>query len=216
MKLKKGKVSFLPICILFVISAYAGRISLGLDFKVGLNLAKFCGEKAFEWEDLGGENKMNIGMIADMGFGLRIGDYFTLQPEVLFSQKGMETIWEGESIMFNLGYLEIPVLLKVNIPAGRVSPSFYLGPALGILLYAKDVYKGKKENIKKDHENIDFGITLGGEISVIAGPGRIIIDTRWTRGLIYMDKGSTLFYRDGMMNRVFSILVGYGINIGGK
>ena len=222
MKFKKVKVSFLAICMLFSVVAYAGRISLGFDLKGGLNLAKLYGGEVIEWEDFGDKTKFMLGMIVDLDFRLSIGDYFTLQPEILFSQKGVETVWDAETSFQGfdrrreLGYFEIPILLKLSIPAGRVSPSFYLGPALDILLYAKTVYKDEVINKKKDYKNIDFGVTIGGELDIIAGPGRVIIGSRYTRGLNYMDKDGSFYEENGLMNSVISILVGYGINISGK
>ncbi len=72
--------------------------------------------------------------------GLLIGGYLVhpiatnveFQPELLFSQKGTRVLDTSDNAKVSLGYFELPVLLRYNVPVTSpdVHPYFYAGPAL--------------------------------------------------------------------------------------
>lgn len=116
---------------------------------------------------------------------------FAIQPEILYSAKGQKLEFDNYTQFINLNYLEIPILFKLLIPAGIITPSLYAGPAFASKLgkvNGKDVSDGDvqywtDENTDKCVNGFDFGIAMGGDIGIKAGPGTIIIDARYTLGL---------------------------------
>jgi hypothetical protein len=81
-------------------------------------------------------------------------------------------------------YLEIPVLLKYNIPtAGMTAPSFYFGPTVAFPLNKKIKFEFLGESEEMDIENIKssiFGIAFGGEIGFAGG---FTLEARYNLGL---------------------------------
>ena len=116
---------------------------------------------------------------------------FSIQPEVLFSQKG----WK-----YNIGcrynYFEIPVLIKIPLSQKfRISP--YLGPAVSLLANAKI----EDFDFSQDVNSPDLGLVLGTEIKT---PLKISLDVRYTMGLRKIFKE----YNDDIKHSVFSIMIG--------
>ncbi len=83
MKFKTFIVSLVVVFFLFSV-ADAG-VGVGLNFKGGLNLAKQRGDYIDDAEKEGYDIGMNPGANAGVGVGIKIIDYFSIQPEILFS-----------------------------------------------------------------------------------------------------------------------------------
>jgi hypothetical protein len=81
----------------------------------------------------------------------------------------------GIFLELNFDYIEIPVLLKLRIPAGSFHPFVFAGPAFGFNL------KAVLEGIEVDNmPTADYSAVLGGGLQL----GRSIhIDVRYTMGL---------------------------------
>ncbi len=162
----------------------AGSVSaLGLEIKGGINLANMRGAGL---EDENGkkhdDQKAALGAVVGVGLPIAVSEKFTIQPEVLFSQKGMSekyeegNDWEKET--YRINYLAIPVLAKLTIPAGNITPSIYVGPEIGLALSAKSIEKGEEDGKSfegeeeindKEHNKIDFGIAMGAGVAIPAG-----------------------------------------------
>ncbi len=64
----------------------------------------------------------------------------------------------------------------------------------------------------KDNTNVvDFGVTMGGALNFVVGPGAIVLDFRYTLGLVKI--ASEDFAGDDK-NGALSLLVGYTFNFG--
>lgn len=216
-------------------SISAAEISLGI--KGGLNLAKIRTDEDIAMdEDLSFANddiKMKPGLIIGGVFGIKLHEMFTIQPEVLFSMKGIKAEVDESSLKINYNYLEIPVLLRLNIPAGSVIPNFYVGPAVAFRLgingeaeimgIALDLPDEEIEFMEENTKSVDFGLAMGGGIDINAGPGNIVLDIRYTLGLLKIQKLTDEMEDFGMTeddlseekNGVLSFMVGYTFNIGG-
>ena len=206
--------------VFFLFNAADAGIVVGLDFKGGLNVANMYGD------DVSDDVSIKLGAAVGTGVGIKIG-MFAIQPEVLFSMKGAKE--EGEivivdstfnyEIVVKLSYLEIPILLKINIPADAVIPNFYVGPALAFCMVAKDKLtfnneEGDEEDIKDVIKSVDFGLSMGGGLDIKAGHGRVIIDIRYTLGFVTVNDQED---EDIVVkNSVLSFILGYGIDFDGK
>lgn len=156
-------------------------VSWGL--KAGINAADMYGD------DVGGTSAIS-GFSGGAWLNFRMADYFSLQPEVLFSSKGsdvnMSLMRETGTTEYRFGYLEIPVLTKLHVPTGsNLEPNLYAGPELGFILY------GDANDIDIDDQMTDteFGLVFGGglDLNVAQSSADFIqtigLDLRYTLGL---------------------------------
>ncbi|GAA4365138.1 hypothetical protein GCM10023185_35200 [Hymenobacter saemangeumensis] len=83
---------------------------------------------------------------------------FSLQPELLYSQKGGKvTIYTGEVATNRYHYLDLPVALR-----GQLSNFFAeVGPQLSMLLAARETLGGNATKITSDYALLDLGYVLG-------------------------------------------------------
>ena len=106
---------------------------------------------------------------------------FMLQPEAQIVLKGAEEDVPDNAEKLKLTYIEIPVLIKY-VPAmeGSVQPSFFVGPALGILMSAKIA----DFDIKDQTKSTDIGIVFGAGVDFAAGSSsKVSVDARYTLGV---------------------------------
>ena len=141
----------------------------------------------------GGINVANLalGDGADVSFDNRIGlvaggfvtfplrERLSVQPEVLFSQKGATFDEFGATGRIELDALDVPVLARYQF--GRL---FVVGgPSLSLKLRARQVLQfGDDEeavDLEDDVESFDFGVVGGVGYQF----GRISVDGRYTWGL---------------------------------
>lgn len=157
----------------------------------------------------GGVNLADVsGPDSDYKAGLSLGAYasfsvfpmLSIQPEVLFSQKGAK---EGDAKL-EADYVDIPVLLKVkpSLPGVGLSPYLFAGPSAGILLSAKS----GGVDIKDAYESAEFSLVLGGGLEF----GRISVDARYDLGLSSATKDELAGVAlDAMKNRAFTVMLGF-------
>lgn len=219
-------------------SVSAAGVSFGI--KGGLNLAKVRTDEGFALDqDLAfskDDTKMKPGMIIGGVFGLNLNEMFTIQPEILFSMKGTKfersEMGIDVSMDINYNYLEIPVLFKLNIPAGIIIPNLYVGPAVAFRLgLSGEMGIGDEtieftddmiEMLEEYSKSVDFGLAMGGGIDFKAGKGNIVIDIRYTLGFLKVAKLTDEMEDAGMTdddlpdpkNGVLSFMIGYTFNIG--
>lgn len=183
-----------------IAGAEGSRVSVGI--RGGLNLASFHGD------DAGGGNlvpKNRTGFSGGVFVGIRLTQNFLIQPEVLYSQKGVK-YWisgVGEGFTVKVDYVEIPVLLKACFGSGGVKPSVFAGPAVAFKVRAKIVIEDEEESAE-DFRGTDFGGVFGAGLDVAVGSGSFTIDGRYTLGLRTLDNFSV-----GIKNGVWSFSVGY-------
>lgn len=196
------------LTMLLACSALGQEVTQGLTgkgVKVGINLAKLTGDDA---EGL----KTKVGIVGGAFITYSFSPTIAIQPELLYSMKGSK--WDttetfsregvdvsySESIKGKLTYLQIPILLKVTVPtSGNIKPSFFAGPALGILLSAKsksewsitgqvegvsiDSSESSEDDIKDNVKSTDFSLVFGGGAGYVVGSGMITLDARFDLGL---------------------------------
>ncbi len=202
---------------LAVPQASAQGIKLGV--KGGVNIADIGGKDA----DSLGSTKTKLGFVAGVFAEFMIGDMFAIQPEVLYSQKGIkEDVATGPAAKFKLDYVEVPVLFKVNIPieGSKVRPSVYAGPAVAFKASCKvsGSSGGVDANVNCDDPSIDvpvksmdYGVAFGGGIAFDVGGAEVGVDVRYTLGLSKVSDDPDPF---DIKNRVISITgtVGFSPN----
>ncbi len=183
------------------------------------------------------KTKNKIGFIVGAALELPLHGKFSLQPELLFHQKGFKEISTlNDPIVgtinfetsYTLNYLELPVLVKVKLG------SFYVnaGPSVALGIGGKYKLKGsgtsnfshegkvkfgmRPDNDQSDNtyvdNNVDVGIQIGGGY-VIAN--LIVVDLRYGCGLInILNKDPSIGRYDNKSKlRSFQVTIGVPIRL---
>ena len=145
----KVKVCMSIIVVLVLSSGLFAEIS-SIGFKGGLNLSTMR-------YYLGVAEANNLDNSQESRKSFCIGGYitynvtkkFAIEPEILYSRKGSKTSFESrivegtiESLIqlktsWYFDYIEMPILFKFQIPIKEnIIPFIYLGPAIGLNVYA--------------------------------------------------------------------------------
>ena len=146
------------------------------------------------------------GFAAGIFQNIRLGDYVSVQPEALYSQKGAKLQEGGGETTIEVDYLDVPVLVRVSGGRGGGLVVFG-GPSFGFKLRAraKGEFDGESEevDIGDEVEDFDLGVVAGAGI----GSARYFLDVRYQWGLSDADKDQT--DDTEVKNRVISIFLGF-------
>ena len=173
------------------------------------------------------------GTDKDMTFGYQFGatvnygfsDIFSLQPEVVFIQKGgkASSTTTDDYAQLSANYLEVPVLAKAQFGGEKFKGFVVLGPYAGYWAGGKNktsvLGTESKESIDFDNDidddgykqnRIDLGINGGLGMQYALGRGNIFLDARYGFGLFDMNKYKTEpdGYRS-QSNRSVEVSLGY-------
>lgn len=139
-----------------------------------------------------------------------------LQPELLYTSKGVQFEEGNASVEIKPSYVEIPVLLRFNIPAQSIMPFVYGG---GVVSFeASCSVEGTDGSVTVDAdcedfdvetESTDFGVLFGGGVAFAAGPGDIFIEGRYNFGLANIDAAEGFEAK----NRSGAVMVGYSVSL---
>jgi len=99
----------------------------GFGLKAGVNFANLRGSDKDALGDVTGHTNFHAGVFAQIAFG----DFFSLQPELLYSRKG----YERNDSTFRLNYFDVPLLAVFSLSEHI---SVHLGPQGGIMIAAKE------------------------------------------------------------------------------
>lgn len=179
---------------------YAGFNAQTFGVKGGVNISNVS--NLYE-----SSTSSRTGFNAGAFVNIPIANNFRVQPELLYSQKGLKYPTGTEEY----GYLSIPVMLQYNLVE-----KFYLeaGPEFSILLSAKDKFNGKTTNqydypaetydLKDEYRGLDIGLGVGLGYDFTKNFG---MNARYVAGLTDLYKETTA--GDVAKNSVFQIGVYY-------
>ena len=136
-------------------------------------------------------------------FSYQFIDMFSVQPEIMVSQKGSnwkDPYFEGKD---RLTYLALPVLLKFH-PADMVN--IHAGPEIGYLINAKqtNALTDEKRDVSEFYKNWDFGLGFGAEAML---PHNIHFTIRYILGLNIVTE--EIEYWEEWKNKTLQISFGY-------
>lgn len=176
---------------------------------------------------------------AGLGYRFEFGKLFSIQPELLFIQKGWENEhgyygdpedWYTYTQTFKLNYLELPVLLQVALGPDNFKFHINAGPSIGFGLNGKH-----ENNLKQMYAGTFYDDTYDGDIKfeerpeAYEGPdefipNRIEVGAQFGGGVTFFNKiivdvryglGLTDLYDDrDSKNRVLQFSIGVPIRIG--
>ncbi|MBP7792487.1 MAG: outer membrane beta-barrel protein [Candidatus Goldbacteria bacterium] len=186
--------------------------------KAGLNLANLTGD------DVAKDADMLMGFCGGAFVSYAFTPWFSLQPEVLYSQKGTsyeyassESDYQSKE-SWNLNYVEIPVLAKFSIPTGSAfTPVIYAGPAIsiktGASIYNEKTISGitekKTVNISEVINSTDFSLVAGAGVEIKVGPGAITLEVRYDMGLTTIINNNDNPVKIDVKTTAIAILAGY-------
>ncbi len=197
------------VLLLFLATLLAISVSFAqLGIKAGINIATVGGDdKAFDLvqinPSLAGLPKVDpvtrVGFVAGASYKIGLLMGLSIQPEVLYSQKGaVYNIsvppsyggWTAKATI-KYAYIDVPVLVKYSFPLPLVSPFIEGGVAYSILLSAKEtneisVNPTEEMDLKDETTKNDFSIVLGAGVQLLM----IDIDARYVIGMTKIQKDS--------------------------
>lgn len=179
--------------------------------KAGLNGSNF-------YNDDVNDNNIKLGLNAGFFAKLPVAKGFSIQPELLYSNKGTKrsfnNILQGEGeYRLNMHYIELPVMGVINVLPNL---NIQAGPYIGYLAAAKvnkyESNDGSNEEIadlKADNLNrFDAGVAAGLGLDV----QNFTIGARYNLGLTEIGKSGSVVGEsfNGLKNSNLSIYVGVG------
>lgn len=173
------RFSLLALAALLAAPAALAQTTFGL--RAGLNVATIIPDSDTDLVDRGAK----LGFVGGVFAEVPLTSAFAVQPEVLYTQKGVSRDESGEPDI-GVDYLEVPVLAKVALP---VSPlldlDVYAGPALAIKLGNDDEVSTVRYN------STNLGVAVG--VGVASGP--FGVDARYTFSVADATEGEANDFR---------------------
>jgi hypothetical protein len=130
------------------VGSHAQGVRLGV--KAGVSLSNYAGNGTDNFKNMTG---FHGGLVLNKA--LTDDGFFSLQPELLYSQKGAEVEQSGRRFSSKLQYLDLPILARINAGGFFVEA----GPQLGYLLSHDDQIFGPAPLVT--YRKLDFGYAAG-------------------------------------------------------
>jgi hypothetical protein len=180
---------------MFLIPQSSAQIAI----KAGVNFASISESATLEgYESL--KNNSVAGLQAGLSFDLGLSKVFTIQPELLFIQKGGKSTYvinSDNKIVSRLYYnfVEVPVLAKLKF-FDEDGSGFYVvgGPFIGLAFSGKQkvsttllgntttderTFEFENDTEGERQRRTDFGVSFGAGVKF----GQIFIDARYNLGI---------------------------------
>lgn len=145
------KLSLLPVCLVIATALHAQISGIGIRPAVSLSTYKLTREYNDVYD---AALRPGVGLSAFVEINL--GNRFTLQPEIAFTQRGVNlssesnVYWDGPDFGYpasyqvvdyrqkeTLNYVDIPLMVEKNFGGGNIGAYVALGPALSFGLSGK-------------------------------------------------------------------------------
>ncbi len=202
--MKRFLIVFLSVLVLAAVAPQPAAAGFGL--KGGLAFSTFN----YNFETPAGLYSLKAPM-GGVFWGFNLG-IFSIQPEALYVRMGARMEEGTDWMEARLDYIQVPVLLKLNILPGPVSPMIYAGPYLSFLISAKGVQEigGVTESfdIKDGYTSTDYGFVFGGGIDFRLAAVKLSAEVRYNLGMANIAKDPIAGF--SQKNQSLMVLVGIG------
>jgi len=129
---------------------------VGMSFSTARDTKVPDGQESIDYQTI---ITPQIGVV----FNARLGDYVSLRPEILYSQRGFKASGTGFTAKGRFNYLEIPFNVVGTIKAGPGKVEVFAGPSVGYLFGGKmkfDAFGSSQDlNIKGEDRPSNYGTT---------------------------------------------------------
>jgi hypothetical protein len=202
----------------------AGEVEVQAGMKAGVNFSTSTGADA-------GNDQSITGIIGGGFVSINLSKWISLQPEIIFSQKGSkfdarrvfvnsptDSVIQDGTFTSKLPYVEFPLLLRFNIVnESDFLPSLFAGPSFGFRASPTIAFEGTltdssgtrpfetKESASDAIKGTDIGLVVGGSLAIESGGGLVFVEVRYTKGLnsYYVDEAEV-----ELKNSVVSVMLG--------
>jgi hypothetical protein len=200
-------------CFIAFLPFGAAAQSVGFGVKGGLALGDVP-HFAEEIDVAGAKTELRIGYAAGGFLAIRFDNGFSIQPEVLYTQKGVKVdLGQGAvvaDVRIKADYLDVPVLARYTFGKG-LRGYVFAGPSLDFKLSAKQemdfLGESEEEDISDEVEDFEFAVVFGGGIEL----GPLLLEARWSEGLTNLAKadGDESDEIPDLKSRTYLFLLGF-------
>jgi hypothetical protein len=199
----------------------ASAIDYYIGLKGGLGLSDFWGTGNID--SAGMKSTMNAGFFGGGLFSAQFNDYVGAQFECMYAMKGKLIDGDYPSIsiekVWNINYIEMPLILKLSLPIKNARPLVYAGPSFAfpvsssyrIITQQETSIPGEYKStdttidLKSSTAGFDVGLVIGGGMDFFIESGVIIFDIRYTLGFLSWNNEPGKDIR----NSLVSFIIGY-------
>jgi hypothetical protein len=141
-----------------------------------------------------------LGFAGGMFVTLDLLPGLSIQPEVIFTQKGAAAEDADVDWTLRLDYIDIPVLARLDVGAAGVRAYLFGGPSFNVNIRARTTVDGDDEDIGDDVEKREIAVVAGLGLQV----GKFLVEGRWTEGVKNISKDP----EEDLRTRSFAIMAG--------
>lgn len=143
------KLLFLSAVSLFSIMGANAQIKIGP--KAGMNAYTLTGDV----QGFKSQVSFHFGGVLE----IPVASGFSIQPEILYSGEGAKQNANGQTVKWQLTYLNVPVMAKYTF--GETGFNVEAGPQFGVMMSAKAKAGGQTQNVKDQLTSFNFALGLG-------------------------------------------------------
>ncbi|WP_180336325.1 porin family protein [Pontibacter ramchanderi] len=203
------KIKFL-LTLLFAVGMAFTSMAQSVSFgpRVGATFSKISLSEG-EDDEMEDEIKYNPGLQVGAVANFAISELVSIQPELLFMQKGFKIGDSDAYIKGKSNYIEVPVLAKITFGSEQVKGFVTGGPTAGYLVSGKSSIKYGDNEVSESYEfeDEDNRMELGASFGVGLAFGALNLDVRYGLGLTSLYE--TESGESKSRNRVLGISVAY-------
>ena len=138
---------FIVLFLIFNFFGYAQSVKFGV--KAGLNYANVTGSEI----KTDAITNFHAGIVSE----INLTKGLAFQPELIYSTQGATYKTATEDFKNDLGYITIPVILKISLSDSLM---LELGPQAGFLLSEKNKFDAQKTNTFDFTANVGLGLKI--------------------------------------------------------
>lgn len=210
--------------LLFALVCLPAPATAQFSLRGGVNLVDFLGDDVVESDS-------RPRLAGGVGFDVVSLGPVTLAPELWYAQKGAEniqsTLAEQQVAEISLSYIEVPVLLRLDVPLGGVlRPYVAAGPVFGWQLDCAaridaggaeqdcDPLFGTQDQLEDTLREYEQGLMAGAGLAlqIMRGLGAVTLDARYAWGLSRLSDAEN---GPEVRNEALSLMLGYRFGFGG-
>jgi len=202
----------LAACVIGLLPGVAVAQQVSVGVKGGLSFGDIpnFGSTA---ENVEVTTSMRTGFAAGGFLNILVSGGFSIQPEVLFTQKGVEMSASAGSstgtARLKFDFVDVPVLARYSFGKGKTKGYVFAGPSFdfktGAKAWAESGGSTQEEDISSEVESVEYAFVFGGGVQF----GRFLVEARWSEGLSDLEKNKDAESSGAMKSRTFLVLAGF-------
>ena len=183
-----------------------------IGIMAGVNLSKISGDDITSADN-------RTGFLGGIFVTFHLTNTFAIQPEAIYSQRGASDNSDPDfDATFKLDYIDVPVLLRFDIPVvGPIRPFFVAGPSFGLQVKCAIGVEGQgasasvdcdqigqDSDIQFENKTFDLSGVVGAGLDFRLGGHTLMVGARYQHGFSDVVKDASV------KNRTWSVVAGLG------